>query len=276
MDDGKNHGTCGRIPDLPEKVKIAAAVFSYDGNGTMLISRWFHESYATVLANHPRVDFVKFEAFVGYPAPRVRNKALQVASAEGFDFLLMLDNDMHPDVECTTDPKAVPFFPSVLDFMLRHDGPCVVGAPYCASPPKEDCIVMKWESIPANNAILPAEMKRYSRREAALATGFEEVPALPTGVMLIDLRVLRTIVPPFFDYEFTTESEVELAATEDVVFTRNLSFIGIPQYVAWDSWAGHLKTVCVRKPRLIEPQQISRMVKKAWKLQYGIPLDKGE
>ncbi len=257
---------------LPDKLKIAVAVFSYDGNGTMLISKWFHEVYSTVLASHPRVELVKFEPFIGYPITRLRNKAMRVAEAEGFDFLLMLDNDMQPDVECTSDPEAVPFFPSALDFAIEN-GPCVVGAPYCASPPKEDCIVMKWEPVAANNAMLPATTERFSRSEAAVKKGFEEVPALPTGVLLIDMRVTGAILPPFFQYEFMTTMETELAATEDVVFTRNLSFVGIPQYVAWDSWAGHLKTMVVRKPRLIKPQMISKMVRDTIKVRHGIPLN---
>lgn len=262
-------------PDLPEKLKIAVAIFSYDGNVAIEIPVWFHEVYTEVLEKHPRVEMVSLQAFEGYPITRLRNKALQIAELEGFDYLLMLDNDMVPDVECRNDPKAVPFLPSALDFAIQT-GPCVVGAPYCAAPPKEDCIVIKYEPLAPPESVLPATMMRYSRREAAVATGFEEVPALPTGVLLIDMRVLKTIVPPFFAYEFKTTLETELSATEDVVFTRNLSFIGIPQFVAWDSWAGHIKKMTVRKPRLVEPNTVSKVVRKAIKLQYGIPLDPGE
>lgn len=261
--------------ELPEKIRIAVAVFSYDGNMNVMISKWFQEVYSTVLAVHPRVEMVKFEPFVGYPITRLRNKAMHVARAEGFHYLLMIDNDMQPDVECTSDPEAVPFFPAALDFALKT-GPCCVGAPYCAAPPKEDVIVMKWESIPANNAVIPAEMKRYSRVEAASKKGFEEVPALPTGLLLIDLRVMGAIVPPYFTYEHTSTNEIELAATEDVVFTRNLSFVGVPQYVFWDAWAGHIKVMTVRKPRMVEPQHISRMVHRTWCIRHGVPIDSKE
>lgn len=262
-------------PALPDKVKIAVAVFTYDGNMAHEIPDWFHATHTEVLAKHPRVDSVGFQTFEGYPVTRLRNKALHVAQSEGFDYLLMLDNDMVPDVEGRTDPKAVPFFPSALDFAMKT-GPCCVGAPYCAAPPRCDCIVMKWEPVAAPHAILPATMTRYSQREAALATGFEEVPALPTGCLLIDMRIMRALVPPYFQYEYATGLEIELAATEDVVFTRNMSFIGIPQFVAWDSWAGHIKKQVIRKPRFVDPRTISKVIRKTLKVQYGVPLDPEE
>lgn len=256
-------------PGLPDKVKIGIAVFTYNGQASAYLGKWIHDSSA-VLKQHPRVESVDVMVLEGYPITRLRNKACHIASAEGIDFLLMLDDDMRPDCEVQSDPEAKPYFPSVLDFMLAHDGPCIVGAPYCASPPNERCIVMKLEPIADPSAILPAKMKSYSRREAAVAKGFEEVPALPTGVMMIDCRALRALVPPYFQYEFKTGLELELASTEDVYFTRNMAFAGVPNYVAWDSWAGHEKKVVVRKPRVPDVRDIGKGLLDTWKFRFNV------
>jgi hypothetical protein len=259
-------------PALPDKLKIGIALFSYNGTASAHLAKWIHDS-TKVLNAHARVESVDVITLEGYPITRLRNKACHVAYSEGIDFLLMLDDDMRPDIEVQSDPEAKPFFPSVLDFMLAHDGPCIVGAPYCAAPPNERCIVMKLEPLANTDAILPAKMMAYSRREAAVAKGFEEVPALPTGVMMIDCRALRALVPPYFQYEYKSSLELELASTEDVYFTRNMAFAGVPNYVAWDSWAGHEKKIVVRKPRLPDVKDIAKGLQDTWKFRFGVKED---
>ncbi len=85
-----------------------------------------------------------------------------------------------------------------------------------------------------------------------------------TGVLLIDLRAIAVLPPPWFSYEFADHPfNTILASTEDVVFTRNLDWLSIPQYVAWDSWAGHDKRYMTGKPRISPVDEIPKSVHKA-------------
>lgn len=256
---------------LPDEVKILVAVFNYDGWIRGEIADWYTGHCVPALTRCGKVAAVSFTTqFRGYPITRLRNKACQTAQSAGFDFLLMIDNDNVPDFEVGKDPRAVPFFPAALEFAMAHQGPCVVGAPYSGTPPKENCIVMKWEPVADQSACMTGTMAKFSRKEAAEAKGFEEVAALPTGMLLIDVRALDVIDRPWFQYEYTTDGETELAATEDVYFTRNLSWAGVPQYVFWDAWAGHVKETVVRRPHIPNVREMPRPVRRAWEVAAGL------
>lgn len=261
------------MKDLPDKVRILICVFNYDGWIRGEIADWYMGKCVPALTECGKVEAVSFTTqFRGYPITRLRNRACQVAQSSGFHYLLMIDNDNVPDCEYEFDPRARPFFPAALEFAISK-GPCVVGAPYCGAPPRENCMVIKWEPVADRSQAMPATMTKYSRKEAAEAEGFEEVAALPTGMLLIDLRVLNELPPPWFDYEYKDTLEAELAATEDVFFTRNLSFVGVPQYVFWDAWAGHVKEVMVRRPHVPIAKEMPKPVRQAWELRAGLKLD---
>ena len=196
------------------------------------------------------------------------------------DFVLMLDDDMAPDIGLRPDMRdadAVPFMPSALDFALKHDGPCVVAAPYCASPPEQAVVVMKNRVVyPGQPPAMGTRLDKYTRDEAAVQKGITEVAALPTGVMLIDARVTGMLPPPWFYYEYADEKHhTKLASTEDVVFSRNLSWLGVPQYCAWDSWAGHQKRFLTGRPVLAPVTQVPAAIWQALK-QGNIPHWAGE
>ena len=59
------------------------------------------------------------------------------------------------------------------------------------------------------------------------------------------------------------EEETEKATTEDVYFTRNLSLAGVPNYVNWDSWAGHVKRKVVGKPTLLTADSVRESFREA-------------
>lgn len=251
---------------LPQKVNVLVNVFTYDEylSGAVFV---YGCGVGPALANHPRVENVVVSYSHGYPTTRCRNYVAQKAKTDGFHVLLMLDDDMRPDVELGRDAGAKPFLQTALDFMLAHEsGPCVVGAPYCGSPPEQRVMVMK------NVAYAPdmpggagVKIQSYSRDEAAVQTGVGRVSALPTGCLLIDLRVLDILPPPWFEYEFADPPfNTALASTEDVVFTRNLDWLRIPQYAAWDSWAGHMKRYTTAKPRLAPVDAIPVSIWEAW------------
>ena len=252
-------------PPLPDKVSVGVVVFSYDGKINDRLRLWSIDADRALRAV-PRVAEVQHAQMVGYGAERVRNKALADALDAGFDYVVMLDNDMWPDFH-SREPDQVPFLPAALEFALDHDGPCLVGAPYCAGGEDQRVLVSRFvakkDHMPdgvCNGGVLEA----FSRSDAATRRGMELVPCLPTGCLLVDTRVARLMAPPWFTYEYRDQRWTEFASTEDTTFTRNLFYLGIPSYVAWQSWAGHVKETVVGRPRIYPQEAVPRNVRKAW------------
>jgi hypothetical protein len=189
------------------------------------------------------------------------------AKANGFDFSLFLDNDQGFDSELGKDANAKPFLPSSFDFALAQPGPVFVGAPYCSSPPAQECVVMKHrEYAPGMVGGMGKRLDKYTRDEAAVATGIERVAALPTGCLLMDLRAFEVIPPPWFYYEYVDPPyNTRLASTEDVALTRNADWLGIPQFCNWDAWASHNKTFRVEKPRICPVDCVPKAIWDAYK-----------
>lgn len=253
---------------LPEKVNLLVNVFTYDcrmGADIFTYCCQLHNQ----LRDHPRIENAMVSYTHGYPTTRIRNFAAQKGKTDGFHFLLMLDDDMKPDVNLGTEPGALPFLPTALDFALEHDRvkkkPCIVGAPYCGAPPEQRVMVMKnMAYAPDMPDGLGVKLGSFTRDEAAVAKGIQQVSALPTGCLLVDLRVLDVLPPPWFDYEYGDPPfNTALASTEDIVFTRNLDWLQVPQYCNWDSWAGHMKRFMTGKPRLAPIESIPESIRKA-------------
>jgi hypothetical protein len=247
--------------DLPEKVTILIARLSYNGYERVEIGNWLVQT-AIALHEHPRVSNCFHKIVTGYPTPRVRNEVLEICRTKRIDFALMIDDDVVPDVHSPTSavgydhlPKMgdqINFMPAALDFALEHPGPCVIGAPYCAGPPDERVLVSRFREKASDDPNVHCgglQLEGFTRDEAAVKTGLEMVSALPTGLMLIDTRTLNVLGAPWFDYEYKDPQQTQLASTEDTVFSRNALYLGIPQYCAWQSWAAHVKTKVVGRPR---------------------------
>ncbi len=192
-------------------------------------------------------------------------------------FILMLDCDMVFDIHAADGgmdyahlPKHAdqrPFMPAALEFALEHPGPCVIAAPYCSGPPKERVLVHRFSEFEQESANAPAEgiqLECFTREEAALKTGYEMVAALPTGLMLIDMRVAMILRPPYFHYEYNGDNETALIGTEDVVFSRNLYYLNVPQYVDWSAWSAHVKQKIVGRPRHYPNLAYSQGIRKTW------------
>lgn len=237
-------------PDLPESVKLLVAVPSYDGRVNGDVMTYCAGLSNTLLDAVPRVGGVAVAVETGYPCDRVRNLILSKALASGFDFVLMIDDDMVPDAGVGRDPDAVPFLPAALSFALGHDGPCFVAAPYTGAPPAQRVLVMRWaEKVPDTPDGAGMELRSYTREEAAVLAGVQRAAALPTGMLLVDMRAVERHPRPWFSYEFDDEAHTRLASTEDIVFTRDADWLGVPQYCAWSSWAGHAKRYVTGRPR---------------------------
>lgn len=217
----------------------------------------------------PRVSNIPHLWINDTPITMGRNKAVEAAKAAKADFLVMIDNDMKPDAYLSTnpnnlevDPNAKPFWDSTWDFMLKHyeHGPCMVGAPYCGPPPYENVYVFRWANYQTGHPNADIHIEQYTREESVIRTGFEEVACLPTGLVVIDMRVFDNplVTPPYFTYEWTDKYEMKKASTEDCVFTRDLNIANIPLYVNWDAWAGHWKMKCVGRPKPLYREQIHK------------------
>lgn len=254
-----------RWEPLPGRAKVLVAVLTYSKQVGAEVFGWCCKAIPE-MQDHPRVEAVAVGTTFGYPTDRMRNAVCKQALAQGYDFLLMLDDDVHPDLHLGHDPQAKPFLPTALDYCYGQPGPVVVGAPYTGGPPAQRVMVMRDRDVqPDAPAGWGKKLDSYTREEAAGMTGFGRVSALPTGCMLIDLRCLAVLPPPWFSYEYADPPfNTTLASTEDIVFSRNLSWLGVPQVCAWNSWCGHVKTYTASKPMPCPVDEVPANILKAW------------
>lgn len=219
------------------------------------------------LHNEPQVKSILPWRLSDTPITMSRNRCIKDALAAGVDYVLMIDADMSPDCEF----NAPPFWQTAWKFMMERRqrevthaelaeidkaydttdmkvAPATIAAPYCGPPPHECVYVFRWASKATGDAEPSFKLEMFDRDDAARKTGIEEVAALPTGLILYDIRVFKELPAPWFEYEWTDSLKTHKATTEDVYQTRNASLMGFPQFVTWDCWAGHVKTKLVCKP----------------------------
>jgi hypothetical protein len=211
------------------------------------------------------------------PITMTRNRAVLMAREHGVDVLVMVDSDMKPDI-LAGQPDAKPFFKSSFDFLVDHyhKGPCCIGAPYCGPPPVECVYVFRWNNWASENPNPDFQLEMYDRHTAVKLAGIQECAALPTGLIMYDMRCFDLTEPkadndkPWFYYEWKDRYASEKASTEDVTQTRDLSLVGTqklgysPVYCNWDAWAGHWKPKCVSKPQVIDAKSVSSKLKDCW------------
>ncbi len=105
-----------------------------------------------------------------------RNKAIEQAQEAGVDWALFLDSDMI-------------FPPDTLHRLLRH-GKDIVGGTYIKRSPPYGIL-----GVPLNN------------EDIEVTTGIAEVAALPTGCLLINMRVFARLKRPYFRTPATEETD---------------------------------------------------------------------
>ena len=108
---------------------------------------------------------------------------------------ILLDNDNEPDAE----PDGKPFWDTSFDFMFRRERPCIVAAPYCGRPPYENVFMFQIHNH-NNDPHGGWSLEQYTREQATTMAGIQDVAAIPTGVCLIDMRILDKLTIPWFDY----------------------------------------------------------------------------
>ena len=265
------------------QLKVMIATFSYGGNGGFAsthpdVMKWLLETVPKIKAD-PRVEMVCHADLVDTPITMTRNLAVQEAQRQGIDVLLMIDSDQAPDYLVGIDPNAHPFWDTSFDFLCKHyeRGPCVIGSPYCGPPAvTENCYVFRWIDFVTDDPNANHKLEAYSRAEAANLAGIQECAALPTGLILFDMRAFDLVERPYFYYEWADEGkqcehcgqkkpgpQAQKHSTEDVTATRDISFHGMlkldynPLFCNWSAWAGHWKPKCVGKPRDVKASDIS-------------------
>jgi hypothetical protein len=239
------------------KFDIMLCSFPYRNSECPSVGRWMGD-LKVKLSRDERIGRVIECPIDDTPITMTRNLAIKTAQEHKVDLVLFVDDDMAPDGYMDR-PMAKPFWDSTFEFMLNHAGPCIVAAPYCGPPPDEAVYIFKLTKRQSDNPNVDISLNMFPREEAAQRSGFEEVIALPTGLMLIDMRCIASLAPPYFDYEWADPPfNTRKASTEDVYFTRNASLAGIRIYCNWYSWAGHWKNKQVGPPTILTPDMVRK------------------
>lgn len=280
------------------KLNVFFAHFPYGGNGGVAteipqIRKW-EVMTALKMRDDPRIGEFYIEDFSDTPVTLTRNTALMEARKRGSHLALMIDSDNNP-MRHYGEPGHKPFWDEAFNFIYDnyHKGPRLVFAPYCGPPGcGENVYCFHWaDSGSGRGEETHFKLDAYTRHQASMMTGIQECAAGPTGMMLLDLRVLDLIEPSkfskrevleriyshqmtpqeglralregFFYYEWENQYASKKASTEDVTFTRDISLAGISEYgynpvfCAWDSWVGHQKPWDVGRPERYTAEQVN-------------------
>jgi hypothetical protein len=257
------------------KASILFAQFYMDAPRHVWPARWVDRMVAQCKTD-PRIEGVFRRDWNDTPIHMMRNDCFCFAEERCIDIVVMIDDDMTPDLYCSAeqiiqaqygiDPTARPFLGVALEQIFKAPAPgAIVLAPYCGPPPIENVFafrVANWASDDPD-AVKRIRLEQYAREEAAQRGGIEEVIAGGTGLCAIDMRGIHLLDHPRFDYEWTDKTMRKKGSTEDVVFFRNISLVGVPVYMAWDSWAGHNKNKCVGKPKLSTVDDVRENLRRA-------------
>lgn len=210
------------------------------------------------------------------PITMTRNLAVKEAMEWNADYLMMIDSDMRPDPR-RHDGSLVyghlgarPFWDVAWEHMMAsRDAPSAIAAPYGGPSPHHNVYVFRWRNKMSGKPRLVDDghsIQQFTREEAAERRGVEEVAALPTGLILYDLRCFTTNWPKpvgqdeqprgWFYYEWHDLSASQKDSTEDCTQTRDQSLAwylsrgkqGGRCFVAWDAWAHHIKLEEVPRP----------------------------
>lgn len=274
----------------PRKLNIAFASFPYGGNGGIsseipAIRHWMVRT-CLKLDKDPRIDAIDLFDVSDTPITMTRNQAVYKAQQLKADVLVMVDSDQHAD----SDPGrlgAKPFIESSFSFLYDHweKGPVMIGAPYCGPPPARNVYVFEWattEHSPQDANDTNFKLEAYSRERANGLAGIQECGALPTGLIMFDMRLFDILEPPFFSYEYEGDGpacahcgvrkpgkQAFKCSTEDVVMTRDVSLQACIElgynatFCNWDAWAGHAKSELVGAPVLFTTDMVAKRFRNA-------------
>lgn len=219
------------------KLSVLVATFPYGGNGASASTcppaqRWADKIVYRTAPDDDRVNRVGFKEFNDTPITMTRNDAVKYARDEKYDVLIMVDSDQVPDVGRA---GAVPFWDAAFDFLYNHydKGPVVIGAPYCGPPKHENIFVFRWRNRESNHPNADFALKQYSREEAAIMAGIQPCAALPTGLIMCDMRAFELTDPQQDDWhERVTQPWIERIRRGETTFTEHDVRTMAEQYAA--------------------------------------------
>jgi predicted O-methyltransferase YrrM len=285
------------------KLDVLICHFPYGGNGGVSseipqIRQWELQTVLKMKQDE-RIGEIYTQDFSDTPITMTRNRAVKHAKKIGAHLVLFVDSDNDP-LRHAKEPWHKPFWDEAFNFVYKnyHKGPHVVGAPYCGPPNGiENIYVFHWESYHNRGEESLFKLEQYSRQQAAMMSGIQECAALPTGMILYDVRAFDLIEPEavskrsvledvqtgrrtveeamlalregYFYYEWADCHADEKASTEDVTNTRDIALAGMqrlgynPIHCAWDSWVGHQKPMNVGKPQFFGTKDINASFEKA-------------
>jgi hypothetical protein len=175
-----------------------------------------------------------------------RNMAVNKAIEEEFDYLLMIDPDMEPDIYLNKYLFAKPFWESSMVCLKDNPG-SIVGVPYMGNSPRRKCNVQTWtQDGDGKRRLTWAEV-----REKVVRPHFEWVPAIGTGLLLIDCKVFEKMDKPYFK-DIYNKDGTNLDTGQDFYFTINANLKRCKVYCNWYSFAGHWHSECVKCPGINE------------------------
>jgi len=198
---------------------------------------WFHGLSAEVRATGG-ISKITIKPWLSPLISLGRNLAVKNMLENGYDYLLMVDPDMSPDVYVGFRQNSKMFWSSSYKFL--EERPCGVVVAPCTGPRPERPIYV-WRHC--NNG----EYRRLTHDEAQEAFSkpkFEHVVAGGTGVMLIDRPALEKLKAPYFEDAFYDQGQMELRTTSDVRFCEKCWDAEIPVWCNWYSFAGHIQMAC--------------------------------
>ena len=288
------------------ELNVFMAFPSYGGNGGISsevpdIRRWMC-SIVTQMKMDDRIGTISELTLGDTPITMVRNRFVMEARAAKADVLVMVDSDMNP-FRHSQEPGFKEFFFSSFDFLYEHydEGPVVIGAPY-AGPPggigSQNMYVFEWQNYGDFGSDTPFSLEQVPRMLAARMRGIQEAAALPTGLIMYDMRAFELIEPSeltkseildqfkigeltkkealgmlhdgWFYYEWKDGFASEKSSTEDVTNTRDISLAGTvklgynPVFCNWDSPVGHWKPWCVAgRPYVHDPSKLATTYREA-------------
>lgn len=283
---------------MKQTFNILIARMSYGWQESPDVADWVLSSMLAANKDQ-RIGRCITKAFNNTPTTLTRHEAVLHARRPDVDadFLWMIDADMHPDHMLCIDPTAATVtWGAFMDFAYGHypKGPFAIAAPYAgrahnAYSLNENIYVFRWRGTETGSPDPRFRLDQFSREEAAERAGIERVAALPTGLILYDMRCFGDLPgekyrkhwapagpnlpvrgrewqpqePPWFYYQYEDKYELRKIGTEDVTNTRDLSAMGIPQYCHWGTWAGHYKVKCVSKPVIVTSDYAGERLKRA-------------
>ncbi len=220
------------------------------------------------------------------PVNMVRNRIAKYALDHDVDIIVMVDDDMGPDMVDSSHA----FVPESFQFVIQRweEAPTVVVAPACTAPPEERPVVGRWRTLAKGSEVA---LDLYTREEAAAKQGIQPEAVAGLGLCMIDCRVFRgfyvknpdtgraekiALRPPWFYWEWDSEFQTNFVTGEDTSFTRDVAALGARYgldilFVNWDCWAGHFKTKFVGKPSLMDWRTLNALFGKDRELALARP-----